>query len=126
MSNKHVSYEAAPTARVLGLASFAIGIAELAAPERLQSMLGLEPTEQRSGILRVLGVRELCHGLDILTQKQPAKGLWGRVLGDVLDTALFAAAAPQTKDPMSFAANGAALMAIGGADFACASKHTIM
>jgi hypothetical protein len=125
MSHKHISYEDAPTARVLGLASFAIGIAELTAPDRIQSMLGLEPTRQRTGILRVLGVRELCHGLDILTQKQPAKSLWARVLGDVLDTALFAAAAPQTKDPLSFAANGAALMTIGAADFACAAKHTV-
>src|SRR5579884_3777084 len=115
MSHKN-KFEMATGARMLGLASIAIGVAEMAAPERVQAMLGLEDDPQRRGVLRVLGVRELCHGFNILTQAKPTSGVWARVLGDVLDSALLAAAAPSAKNPVKFAATSSGVMAIGAAD----------
>src|SRR4051794_28509152 len=104
-------------ARALGWASIGIGMTELAAPQKVQDMLGLEDKPSHRGILRVLGVRELMHGLGILTAERPESGLtagvWSRVAGDVLDTALLGVAATKTKRPGSFAAVAASVAAIG-------------
>ena len=72
-------------ARGLGWASIGIGLAEIAAPKQVQDMLGLDDTPDRRGTLRVLGVREICHGVSLLTENKPnnqlAIGAWGRVAG---------------------------------------------
>src|SRR5690348_6713499 len=54
-------------ARGLGWASIGIGLTELLAPTKVNEMLGLDDTPDRRGTTRVLGVRELCQGLSILT-----------------------------------------------------------
>lgn len=104
-------------ARGLGWASIGIGLAELAAPRQVQSLLGIEDRPVHRGILRVLGVRELMHGFGILADTQPTPamtaGLWSRVAGDALDTALLGVAATKTKHPAKFAAVAAAVMGIG-------------
>ena len=38
--------------------------------------MGVSNDRQTTGVLRVLGVRELMHGIDLLTHKDPAPGLW--------------------------------------------------
>jgi hypothetical protein len=112
--------------RALGLASIAIGLAEIAMPGKVQDLLGLDDSPRRRGILRVLGVREICHGLAILTDDKPqqrmARNLWSRVAGDVLDSALLAKAAQQTNSPSSFAAVAASVAAIGVADLVMAER----
>jgi len=110
----------------LGWASIGIGLAELAAPKQVEALLGLDDNPQRQGVLRVLGLRELVHGFTILTEDKPSQemacSLWGRVAGDVLDTALLGVAATKTKHPARFAAVAAAVMGIGLLDMLCASK----
>src|SRR5688500_6910764 len=95
----------AEAGRALGWASIGIGLTEIAAPKQVQQMLGLEDTTEGREILRVLGVRELGHGVSLLTENKAnakmATGLWGRVAGDVLDTALLGVAAAKTKRPVS-------------------------
>ena len=64
---------------------------------------------QVTGILRVLGVREIMHGIDILAHKDPTPGVWSRVFGDLLDGVLLGAAATRTKKPGGLAAIFAAV-----------------
>ena len=115
-------------AQVLGLASIGIGLTELAAPRFVESMLGIDHQKSHRGILQVLGVRELMHGIGILTatdsNRELTSGVWARVAGDVLDTALLGMAASKTKRPDSFAAVVAAVAAIGVADLYYALKAT--
>ena len=115
-------------ARALGWASLAIGVTELAAPKAVESLLGIEDNPQTRGVLRVLGARELGHGLAILSEDQPstklAGSVWSRVAGDVLDTALFAKAAVKTKAPARCAVVGAMLMGIGALDIYYAQRLT--
>ena len=59
----------------------------------------MDEKAQNTGILRVLGVRELMHGFDLLTHRDPAPGLWSRVAGDMLDGALLAAVATKARRP---------------------------
>src|SRR4051794_38053509 len=89
--------------KTLGLASLGIGLTELAAPRFVENMLGLDDRQSHRGILQILGVRELMHGIGILTAKhgngELTSGVWARVAGDVLDTALLGVAATKTKSP---------------------------
>ena len=107
-------------ARALGWASIGIGLTELAAPQKVQNMLGLEDSPEHRGILRVLGVRELMHGISILTEREPSRQLatsvWSRVVGDVLDAGLLALASIKTQRPGKFAAVAASVNAIGALD----------
>ena len=110
----------AEAARGLGWASIGIGLAEIAATLQVEAMLGLEDNATHRGILRTLGVREIMHGVGILTEKRPneamATGVCARVAGDVLDSALLGVAAMKTKRPASFAAVTASVMVIGALD----------
>jgi hypothetical protein len=107
-------------ARALGWASIGIGLAELGATRQLENLMGLKDNPRRRGILRVLGIRELMHGVSILAEREPSRrlaaGVWSRVAGDVLDTALLAVAATKTKQPGKFAAVAASVMVIGALD----------
>jgi hypothetical protein len=113
-------------ARCLGLTSIGIGLCELAAPSAVQSVLGLNDNQSHRGILRVLGVREVMHGLGIIREsrinKKLSAGVWSRVAGDVLDGALLGMAATKTKRPLSFALVAGVVTAIALADcyYACA------
>lgn len=120
------SHAAAKGARTLGWASLGIGLAELFATEQVEQMLGLQHDERHHGILRTLGVRELLHGVGILTEEVPndqlCAGIWARVAGDVLDTALLGVAAKKTTRPGLFAAVAGAVGLIGVMDLYYAVK----
>src|SRR5438477_12984061 len=91
------------TARGLGCASIAIRLTEIAAPRQLERLMGLSNQRQVSGILRTLGLREIMHGVDILSHRDPTSGVWARVAGDVLDVAFLGAAATKTRRPAGLA-----------------------
>jgi hypothetical protein len=113
--------------KALGVASIGIGATELLAPHLVERMMGLDPSESTHGTLRALGVRELMHGVGILADGSPSRlaaGIWSRVAGDVLDTALLTAAAMRTHKPLSFAATTATVMAIGALDVLYAVRIT--
>ena len=111
-------------ARDLGWASIGIGLAEILAPKQLENVMGIEKDAQTTGILRTLGVREIMHGVDLLSHRDPTSGVWGRVAGDVLDTALLGVVAMRTKRPASFALVAGMVMAIGIADMVVATRLT--
>ena len=110
----------------LGWASIGIGLTELLAPKQLQQAMGLDDRPDHRGVLRILGVREVLHGVGILSNDRPSKematAVWSRVAGDVLDSALLGVAATKTKKAAAFAAISAAVLAIGVADAVMALK----
>ena len=111
----------------MGLASIGIGLAEIAAPRQVQQLLGIDDKPDHRGTLRVLGVRELMHGVSLLAGRAPRElrtGIWSRVAGDALDGALFSAAATKTRRPAMFAAVTAMVLAIGVADVICAVRSS--
>ncbi|MEA2708489.1 MAG: hypothetical protein QOF78_1090 [Phycisphaerales bacterium] len=113
-------------ARGLGWVSIAIGVTELFAPHKVSELLGLKDMPQRRGTIRVLGVRELCHGVGILTENEPnhklKAGVFSRVAGDVLDSALLGVAAAKTNKPIQFAVISAMVLGIGVADLLCSKR----
>ena len=108
-------------ARDLGWLSIGIGLVELLATKPVEKVMGLD-NHQNSGILRMMGVREIMQGVDIFSHKDPTPGVWARVAGDVLDTALLGVAAMKTKSPSRFAMVAGLVMAIGVADVLVATK----
>jgi hypothetical protein len=70
----------------LGWMSVGVGLTELTFPERLCRVLGVPG---RSGLMRVLGVREIATGLGLLLQPR-RQWVWARVAGDAVDLALLA------------------------------------
>jgi hypothetical protein len=107
--------------RELGWASVGIALAELLAPQKIQQMMGINPG-RNTGLLRVLGVRELMSGIDLLSHRDPAPGVWSRIAGDALDGAIIAVAATKTRRPAGFAAVVAMVLGVVAWDVICA-KH---
>lgn len=74
----------------LGLFGIGLGLAELMAPRRLASMIGVPPGHNE--LIRLMGLREIAAGVGIFTQRSPTTGIWMRVAGDVADLACLGAA----------------------------------
>jgi len=110
-------------ARTLGFVSIAIGLTEILAPRKLEKTMGIGNTEN-TGILRVLGVREIAHGFDLLTHEDPTPGVWARVAGDVLDGVLLTAAAKKSKNPSGLATIFALVTPVVLADMLLAPRLT--
>jgi hypothetical protein len=69
-------------ARNLGWFSIALGALEIAAPHRLSRTLGWRGSE---ATIALFGLREIATGVAILSSRDPAPFVWGRVAGDALD-----------------------------------------
>src|SRR4051794_13573415 len=108
-------------AQFLGWGSIAVGLTEILAPKQLEKTMGVG-NGQVTGILRVLGVREVMHGIDILAHEDPTPGVWSRVFGDLLDGVLLGAAATRTKKPGGWAAVLAAVTPLVIADLIFAPR----
>ena len=108
-------------AQCIGWTSIAVGLTEILAPKHLEKTMGVG-NGQVTGVLRVLGVREIMHGVDILAHKDPAPGVWSRVFGDLLDGVLLGAAATRTKKPGGLAAVFAAVIPLVLADMIFAPR----
>jgi uncharacterized membrane protein len=50
----------------------------------------LHPDDTNRATMRLMGLREIGHGVSILSNQQPRKAVWSRVVGDALDLALLA------------------------------------
>ena len=68
----------------MGWTSLAIGITELFFPQKIEKLMG-SFDGQNTGVLRVLGAREVLHGFDLLVHLNPKPGIMARVAGDFLD-----------------------------------------
>jgi hypothetical protein len=110
---------ASALARGLGWFSIGLGVAELVAPRQLTRMLGMQGNE---ALVQSYGVREIATGLGILSSRQPASWVWGRVGGDVVDLATLAPALDEQNPKRGNV--GLALAAVAGVtalDVLCAS-----
>jgi hypothetical protein len=109
-------------ARGLGFASLAIAALELAIPTEVERLLGVAYDGRYVGVLRLLGLRELMHGIDLLSHDDPRPGVYARVVGDGLDGVLLLAAARRTHSPKRFAAAAALVMGVVVADLVLAGR----
>ena len=105
----------------LGWFSIGLGLAEVLAPEQLGKVLGLE---NRTGLIRFYGLREIAAGVGILSQSHPTAGwLWARVAGDALDLATLGSTYEQ--NPTKRTAIGVAIgsvLAVTVLDVICAQR----
>ena len=79
-------------ARGLGLASLALGVPQLAAPDRFAEAVGADPGADTRDLTRGIGLRELTAAAGLLTRGSSPTFLWSRVAGDVMDLVLLGGA----------------------------------
>ena len=73
----------------LGYFSIGLGMAEFLAPTLMNRVIGVKhPDETSINTMRLMGLREIGHGVALLSNQFPAKSAWARVAGDALDLAL--------------------------------------
>ena len=108
-------------ARALGWFSIGLGLAELAAPDKLARLIGFRDQDRRRAILRVYGLREIAAGVGILSGAKPTGWLWGRVAGDALDlSSLGSALKASDADRTKLLAATAAVAGVTAMDVLCA------
>lgn len=78
-------------AKGLGWFSIGLGLAEMASPQAVAQLVGIDDGDRTRAVIRGYGAREIANGLAILAQPD-AKWLWTRVAGDVVDLSSLAAA----------------------------------
>ena len=107
----------------LGLFSIGLGLAQVALPGVMSRVVGIENDNRNRTLMRLLGLREMSHGVAILSKQQPEKAVWSRVAGDALDLALLAGALANPKNDrgrtLIATANVAAVTAL---DVMCAKQ----
>jgi uncharacterized membrane protein len=108
-------------AKGLGWFSVGLGLAEVLAPRAIASISGV--SKERTGLIRLYGLRELAAGVMIFSQKDPTAGVWSRVGGDALDLASLGASvtSPDAKvGRIAFAT--ANVLAVTALDVICAMQ----
>ena len=73
----------------LGYFSIGLGLAEVLMPGVMSRVVGIDHEDDTNrAVMRLMGLREISHGVAILTNQRPVKAVWSRVAGDALDLAL--------------------------------------
>lgn len=72
-------------AKGLGWFSLGLGVAELAAPQILAKLIGVENDPRSRLIMRLFGAREVAAGLGIFARPKHPAGTVNRLVGDALD-----------------------------------------
>lgn len=107
-------------ARGLGWFSLGLGLAEALAPRSIAKMIG---APEQDSLIRLMGLREIAHGIGIFTQSQPAGAVWTRVAGDVADlTCLGAAYASPSSDKTRLTLATASVLGVAALDIYCARQ----
>jgi len=70
-------------ARGMGWFSVGLGLAQLLTPSLVGALTGV----RNNRLLRLYGMRHMACGVGILNSDEPAKWMWARVAGDVMDFA---------------------------------------
>ena len=108
-------------AKGLGWFSLGLGFAELLAPRTIANITGV--SNERTGLIRLYGLREIAAGVTIFAQEKPVEGMWSRVAGDALDLASLGKAftSPNAKTGrLAFAT--ANVLAVTALDVMCARQ----
>src|SRR3954447_9149893 len=75
-------------AKFLGLFSVGLGAVQLAAPEKINELIGIKDTSKTRAIMRGVGVQELSAAQGAFAFSPPTPVLWARVAGDIAHLAL--------------------------------------
>lgn len=75
-------------ANFLGMFSIGLGLAQVVAPGPMTKLVGITDGGRSRSVMRLMGMREITHGVAVLSRQQPEKAMWSRVAGDALDLAL--------------------------------------
>jgi len=125
MEHKEREYDARPAEQfstALGWFSLALGATELAAPQSIARLSGMNRAHAIP-VVRALGIREIGHGLSILAMPGRPGPLWSRVAGDALDIAVLSSAMRSDGSDHARASNTiAALLGVSALDMVCASR----
>jgi uncharacterized membrane protein len=108
-------------AKGLGWFSVGLGLAELLAPRAIAGISGV--SKERTGLIRLYGLRELAAGVAIFSQEKPTEAMWSRVAGDALDLVSLSVActSPDAKrGRITFAT--ANVLAVTALDVICAKQ----
>jgi uncharacterized membrane protein len=97
----------------LGWFSIALGATEVLAPGAIGRWLGVR---DRDPLIRALGARGIASGIGIVTRPRPARGVWARVGGDLMDLAALGAALPRSERPRRVAGAMAVVAGITALD----------
>jgi uncharacterized membrane protein len=110
-------------AQGLGWFSIGLGLLEIFAPRALSRLIGVRP---RTGMMQLLGAREVVTGIGILTQPQTDKWIKARVAGDTLDLTLLGAGfMSDESEPGRLALATVAVAGVTALDVLCATDLTV-
>jgi hypothetical protein len=73
-------------AKMLGLFSYGLGIAQVMKPGAVNRFIGVPDHNPNHALQRLLGVREIVSGTGILFGNNTSAWMWSRVAGDAMDT----------------------------------------
>ena len=106
--------------RGLGWFSIGLGLAEFLLPRSLCRSIGVRP---RTGLVRLLGLREIASGVGLLTQPQKEVWMKSRVAGDAMDLALMGLAfLDEDTSPAQLAIATAAVSGVTALDVFCSNE----
>ena len=72
----------------LGWFSVGLGLGQVLAPRQLARLIGVSDGPRTRRLMRALGIRELAAGVGLLSGRRPARWLWARVAGDLVQLGL--------------------------------------
>jgi uncharacterized membrane protein len=114
-------------ANALGWFSVGLGLAQIVAPRSVARMIGAEPDENTTRLMRAFGLRELSSGIGILSKRRPEAWVRARVAGDALDLAMLGKTLASTDDRGKTIAATVAVLGVTALDMLAAErlgKHT--
>jgi uncharacterized membrane protein len=71
--------------RRLGWMSLGLGVAQLAAPDTVRRISGVDDSPTSRAVVPLVGARELVHAAGLLTSRRKNIWAWTRVVGDAMD-----------------------------------------
>jgi uncharacterized membrane protein len=74
--------------QALGWFSIGLGLAQVVAPGGVARMIGAQPDDKTTRLMRAFGLREISSGVGILSGKKTEQWVRARVAGDALDLAM--------------------------------------
>jgi len=107
----------------LGYFSLGLGLAEFLMPASMARLIGVESDDRNRTLMRVMGLREMSNGVAVLSNQQPAKAMWSRVVGDALDLACLGSALANPKNDRGRTLFATAnVLAVTALDVMCAKQ----
>lgn len=110
-------------AQRLGWFSIGLGVAQILAPKQVARLIGVTDGDQRTGLMRAVGVREIAAGVGLLTDAKPTGFAMARVAGDLMDLAMLGNALSSSKnDRGKTMLATAAVLGVGALDVLCSEQ----